>query len=431
MLLFLDEYKKTDNMLLETMQCVEQDYKVIVLDDVPFLPHNMISVYEYYLSRYEQSEWKEKDIFYVFLDIPEFWEIRPEGVNGVLFNRGKKVATIYFKEPIEKRNVQRIEWNTEQGSIYKIDYYCKYGFHYCSAYIRDNDFVEAKVYYTSDHKELINVNCSNGVVTLFENGQVVSLFSSVEEFKKAVMKEALDEKNLLVLTSSRQAQWIAESEETNNKKMVIVLRDEKDVKECQWKQYHQRLQCSLFVFQHWGTKECQLDYTKKEFGICYSTTSYPKVIGNADALILTASDHLFGIEGFIESLPEITFHIAAPTLMSEKLMDLSAFANVCLYPQISGNELKSLYETCSFYFDINYGREVDDAVIKASLNNMLIFGYRHFIHNRYYVLEECIFDEAETLVRKIKDLINNRDELEKLTEIQKEKAAETIQHIVE
>ena len=93
--------------------------------------------------------------------------------------------------------------------------------------------------------------------------------------------------------------------------------------------------------------------------------------------------------------------------------------------------MKSLYETCSFYFDINYGREVDDAVIKASLNNMLIFGYRHFIHNRYYVLEECIFDEAETLVRKIKDLINNRDELEKLTEIQKEKAAETIQHIVE
>lgn len=148
----------------------------------------LISMYESYLNKYETKALQEMDLYYAFLKLPDFWEIQPEKHNGAIYNRGIKLATIYFKPPIEKRNVQRIEWCTEDNQIYKIDYYNRYGFAYCSEYMDEDKKVHSKVYYTSVHMEVIHINYTNNIVTLFENGNVIAIFESLTEFEAYLMK---------------------------------------------------------------------------------------------------------------------------------------------------------------------------------------------------------------------------------------------------
>ena len=47
-------------------------------------------------------------------------------------NNKTKKANIYFKNPIEKRMVSRVEWIDRNNTVYKVDYYNKYGYMYCS-----------------------------------------------------------------------------------------------------------------------------------------------------------------------------------------------------------------------------------------------------------------------------------------------------------
>ena len=68
------------------------------------------------------------------------------GDTGEIYDLGEKKATIYFTEPIEKRIVQRVEWQMEDGWIYKIDYFNKYGIKYASEFLDIGKNVESNVY---------------------------------------------------------------------------------------------------------------------------------------------------------------------------------------------------------------------------------------------------------------------------------------------
>lgn len=75
---------------------------------------------------------KEKDRYYAFIDIPQYWSVRADGLNGAIYDNKTKKANIYFKNPIEKRMVSRVEWIDRNNTVYRIDYYNKYGYMYCS-----------------------------------------------------------------------------------------------------------------------------------------------------------------------------------------------------------------------------------------------------------------------------------------------------------
>lgn len=420
--IFFDNYNAFADLLLNTTLCENVDDYAMVLEDNPFLPSNMMSIYEYHLNRFEKSKLLEKDLFYVFLDIPKYWEVRSWGNNGAIFNNGKRVATIYFKEPKEKRYISSIEWNKENGVVYKRDFYNRYGIVYCSEFLIDNGVSVSKVYYTSEHQEVININLTNGTVTLFENGIVNHVFSSIDDFEKYTFKVILKDCGLGVLTSIKQLQWAIETDK-NDVKWSVVLWDIKDIEECQNRQLHYELKSSLHILNNYNTREYQINIAKNEKSTYCTRGYYPKTKGTSDILIYTASDQLHGIQKLVEYLPEFNFHIAANTAMSTKLIELSKYQNVFLYPGIYKSEIRRLYAQCDYYLDINMGREVNNAVIVAHLNNLLVLGFVHTLHNKCYMLEECMFEsnEEELMIQKIKLLKNSQEELESLTIKQQEK----------
>lgn len=142
---------------------------------------NIESVFKEYVYQKEGIKLEKKDIFYVFIELPELWEVRSDDLNGAVINRNQKMAGIYFKEPIIERLVDRVEWYNSMQNVYRIDYYGDYGYVYCEAFL-NNGVVVSKSYYTPEHKEIIEHNISNGVVSLYENGSVFKLFHSDADF---------------------------------------------------------------------------------------------------------------------------------------------------------------------------------------------------------------------------------------------------------
>lgn len=104
--------------------------------------------------------------------------------------------------------------------------------------------------------------------------------------------------------------------------------------------------------------------------------------GKKEALTITESDQLEYIEQLINDFPEITFHIAASTIMSDKLTRLDINNNVELYPCITEQKRKELFERCDIYLDINHYRELYNAVNEAMVNNMIILAFDNTAHSK-------------------------------------------------
>ena len=95
-----------------------------------------------------------------------------------------------------------------------------------------------------------------------------------------------------------------------------------------------------------------------------------------EALILTASDRLEGIDYLTGHLMDIQFHIAANTQVSDKIRKLEERKNVKIYPQVRPDVLKRLWETCDLYLDINHYREIHHAVRNALWHHLLLLGLK-------------------------------------------------------
>ena len=70
------------------------------------------------------------------------------------------------------------------------------------------------------------------------------------------------------------------------------------------------------------------------------------------ALICTNSDRIEKCEELIRLLPKMHFYIAALTEMSSKLLSLSRYDNVTLYPGARTGFIDGLFDTCDYYLDI-------------------------------------------------------------------------------
>lgn len=83
-----------------------------------------------------------------------------------------------------------------------------------------------------------------------------------------------------------------------------------------------------------------------------ATKSYQET---GQCLIFTSDENLEHIDQLATKLPNITFNIAAWTPMGGRLMDLTRYPNIHLYPNVVGRVLDELKATANCYLDINYG----------------------------------------------------------------------------
>jgi accessory Sec system glycosyltransferase GtfB len=130
----------------------------------------------------------------------------------------------------------------------------------------------------------------------------------------------------------------------------------------------------------------------KELGMIYDFKKNDK---KKDIVILTNSDQIEKLNELVEACQDRKIHIAAITEMSGKLLKYGSYKNVRLYPNITESHAKKLIENCQYYFDINYGGEILNAIREAFIHEMVIFAFEDTIHHHEYVAKEHIFNKGD------------------------------------
>lgn len=434
MIVFSKKYTEDIEKLRVTIDCLKADVKIIVLEDDAFLPKGISSPYEYYISKQNSEEHTEKKLYYDSLAVPEYWEIQANGATAGIYYLGCERGTIYFQnrkdrcpdsreclenvvgvsdlamsgrsadsmEVAEKGIVRRVEWHMENGWVYRVDFYNKYGLRYASEF-RDVDAnVESKVFYSDNNQEVIVEQPGNDAITLLENGMVKAFFQSRAEFIKHYVAEV-----------------------SQNEKRMIFVQDEKMLESLHLESKEQIWHCACFPNEGLLNKYADLG-GKNGFRFYAIPENYPQNETKGEALILTASDQIERIDELVYELSDVTFHIAAHTLMSDRLNKLGERENVNIYPCVSQEMLNELWNRCDFYFDINHWNEIYDAVNVAHQNNLLIMGFENTLHHRELLVKGCIYPEQEykKMVLVIKYIMKNPVFMKKLLLVQQIKKKE-------
>lgn len=309
---------------------------------------------------------KEKDRYYAFIDIPQYWSVRADGLNGAIYDNKTKKANIYFKNPIEKRMVSRVEWIDRNNTVYRIDYYNKYGYMYCSENVSGGNVTVREFY---DRNGDIKVLEQTGPKTYTTFGTRISpkSYRGFADYLEAYLKyNKIYDENI----------WLTSDEILNkfawdygNFKISYLPQN--------------RLNSDLTVITQTNTafrilcsEEQQVNWYKENSNYkCDRVYSYFEnnelKFGKKEALTITESDQLEYIEQLINDFPEITFHIAASTIMSDKLTRLDINNNVELYPCITEQKRKEL-------FDI-YGKGGDEAKLKGLIGRLGCADYVHLM----------------------------------------------------
>lgn len=403
MVVFFDKYTDNVEKLQETMQCLGQDVRIAVLKDDGFLPDNVLSPFEFFTYRGGQKEFAERDLFYNFIELPEFWEVRLTRQTGGIFDMGCEKAKIYFREPAEKRNVQRVEWHMEDGWVYKIDYYNKYALKYASEFPDADGTVESRVFYSDKNQEMVAEQPVNGRIVLLDHSIVKKIFDSRADFITYYLKEAgLGEECALFVQEEKTLEDLGLSSGKGKMWAGVLFSD----------------QGLLNKYTGTGLMNGSRFYRiPRHYRVNHA---------RSEAMILTASDQVEQIEYLISELPDMRFHIAAHTQVSDRLNKLEAAGNVKVYPQISRQDLDMLWDTCDFYLDINHYYEIYDAVNNAHVRNQMILGFEHTVHHRELMAGEGVFagTAREQMVLMIKELTENPDRVQRFLSAQQQRKQE-------
>lgn len=435
MIIFSKKYTEDIEKLRVTIDCLRADARIIVLEDDAFLPKGIFSPYEYYISKQNYEEHVERELFYDSLPVPEYWEIYLDGTSAEIYNLGHKRGTIYFcgrsgrwtdsktgmenaskaidlpesagnadsMEMVKKDVVERVEWYMENGWIYRVDFYNKYGLKYASEFRDVDGNVESKVFYSDRNQEVIIEQPGNDVVTLLENGMVKVFFNSRAEFlKHFIMEEAAEEALIFFVQDDKMLESLSiKSDEEQAWKYVLFPNDD-----------------LLDKYTNMGGKNGIRFYEIPEH--------YPENRAKGEALILTNSDQVEKLEELAQELPDVTFHIAANTLVSDKLKEIGEQENVNIYPCVSQEVLDKLWDRCDFYLDINHWNEIRDAVNVAHQKNLLIMGFENTLHHKELLVEGCIYQaqEYKKMVWVIKYILKSPELMQKLLSVQQRKKEE-------
>jgi accessory Sec system glycosyltransferase GtfB len=134
------------------------------------------------------------------------------------------------------------------------------------------------------------------------------------------------------------------------------------------------------------------------------------------AFTLTNTDEIPGLVELLEAFPDVTFSVAALTLMSEKLHGLGQrYANLTLIPTVNHKGIREELDKASVYLDINAGPHVLDVVKAAYYLNLVVLALTPHAkapdHSRALSTMEELKAHLSTVITSSQDRTKTLEEL--------------------
>ncbi|MBL3715490.1 accessory Sec system glycosylation chaperone GtfB [Lactococcus garvieae] len=372
--------------------------ETIVLNDEGNLPEDITSPYRYFCNATSDTG---KALYFNQLTVPEGWQITGNNTEGEVWSYGVKKATIHYHMPLYLRLIKQVDWLTLDGKVYVTDHYNQYGWCFAKTYFDGNQQVVLKKYFTKQGHEVISHNLVTGDVLLSWQGKDYH-FTRLVDFILFYLAEAgYNLSNIwynslgLPFLASYYYQgegvdtlfWQEDVGEAIPGNMKLILEGNAG-------------RTKRVVVQQKTVYEKLLRLASAEEAekIAYLGYIYPNIRTNHNrkqALILTNSDQIEGLDNLLRNLQDYHIHIAALTEMSQHLIDYESFQQVTLYPNVSQKMVDQLFEACDVYLDINHGGEILSASRRAYESDLLILGFDNTVHQRQFMSADHIFKAQE------------------------------------
>ena len=109
------------------------------------------------------------------------------------------------------------------------------------------------------------------------------------------------------------------------------------------------------------------------------------------------------MEYLLISLPEVDFHVVAPTNVSDYLRSFERFKNFQLYEYCQSREVSDrILEMADFYLDINHWNEVDDIIGRALERGKPIFAFENVVHRKNEEIHVFSLKDEDKMVATIR-----------------------------
>ncbi|MCD8132488.1 MAG: accessory Sec system glycosylation chaperone GtfB [Clostridiales bacterium] len=428
MVLLVERLLEDDLRLIYSLSVSGYQFQTVVIEYDGFLMDYMISPYSYFI--YGEEEPEENPLYFNRIAVPEYWDIQGTGSGGEIYDFDDLRGRIFFAEPKKKRYVRTVEWLDGNRRVCSCDHYDKFGRRFAQTSFDRSQKPVHRTFYDGSGAEVITENLLTGDIILTENGKN-RFFCSREEFVVHFLRQlepdyilynSLSVPFLAAARYCRQVKQLRHNilfwqepvgEDIPGNMKMILNRDMAgtDLIAVQSKKAFQRI------------RELEIDQSRFSYlGYIYPEARQNQ--GSANALIFTNSDQIERLEELVLQLPEIRFHIGALTEMSPKLMNMQKFPNVCLFPAISEEQIRDLWQKCDIYLDINHGNEVQTAVQTAFIQQDLIFAFENTAHNRRYVGDGNLFspDQYTEMAEKLRMAVSDPAVMERELGLQRSHA---------
>lgn len=412
--LLLDGVSEDGARLANSLIQAGYEIDVVNLQKPGCMDRDVLSVPEYILG-YKKE--KRRPLYYNEVKIPQDWTLHyGNREKGAITYLQEKKGEIHYYDCEKKFLVASVDWLDASGNVRMTEHY-DYSGRMVAKTIYDGDGkAVSKTWYDESQREGLVEQYEPGVIHYLLDGEsrFFDSFTDVLSFYLTMHGRQVERifinslsvpffflRRLQGVIDDNVLFWQEGAREDIPGNMRQILEGQTNIgRICV--QYPDAYQRFLELGIHEGMVQ--------KLGFIYEAEKENK--GNKEALICTNSDQLAGITEFIESLPEMHFHIAAITSMSERLMNLGTYPNVTLYPGIRREELNQLFIRCDYYLDINYGKEIADAVETAFLHNLLILGFLDTVHNRRYVADENLYgqEERNQFLLEFRQIVNHTEE---------------------
>ena len=416
MIQLFDVYNQESQDLHYSLTAAGLSDLAVVIEPDGFLPDGVVSPFTYYLG-YDSG----KPLYFNQVPVPEFWEIAGDNQSAIINNLCQERAVIYYADGLQARLVKKVEWKTPAGRIFQVDHYNRFG----ACFAKTTYDILGQAIMTSyrdvAQKEVVLENHVTGDILLTLEGQGLRHFSDrvafVIDFLQG-LKVNLD--HLLFNTLSTSFLTSYHFPEKSGQDILVWQEPLQDhiPGNMQLILENDQLRAKTIIIPDYATYERALQLTDEKFHHKFNHLGYHYHFKRdnfvrPDALIVTNSDQLEQVEKLVESLPRVTFRIAAVTEMSAKLMDMLRYPNVVLYQNASPQKIQELYQLSDIYLDINYGNELLQAVRQAFEHNLLVLAFEETVHNRLYTAPNHIFakEAVDEMIQTIELALSNVKEM--------------------
>jgi len=306
---------------------------------------------------------------------------------------------IHFADGLQARLVKKVEWKTPAGRIFQVDHYNRFGACFAKTTFDASGQAIMTSYRDVEQKEVILENHVTGDILLTLEGQGLRHFSGRVAFIIDFL-QGLEVNLDHILFNSLSTSFLTSFHFPDKSGQDILVWQESLQDHIPGNMQlileNDHLRVKTIIISDYATYERALQLTDEKFHHKFSHLGYHYHFKRdnfvrPDALIVTNSDQLEQVEKLVESLPRVTFRIAAVTEMSSKLLDMLRYPNVVLYQNASPQKLQELYQLSDIYLDINYGNELLQAVRQAFEHNQLVLAFEETAHNRRYIAQNHIF----------------------------------------